>query len=278
MFRIISDLGADIPMELQSETLTLINQSVTIDGQEKIYDLQSPEQMHQCFADIQNATTYATRAMTYQELFDTINNFAQIGGDILCFSFSQRLSGTGRQMQKVCQDLDGKYGKVVYYDTQTATVGQGVLVYYALQAQRAGKSIEQTVELLDKIKDNLHFYILLDKNNHFFKGGRCDGMSAQRQGYPMLYLPLGQLYHQVAEFFSRESGLAFVEKKLQANKNAVIFVGHGNNVELAKSLAERWQKYGKTATCYANPVMGVHTGKDPILVAYLQDGDAICDL
>ena len=275
MFKIISDLGADIPRSLKTNDLTLINQAVKINGENKIYQLSSDEEMHQCFEDIENASTYATQAMGYQMLYDEIEGVAK-NADVLCFSFSQKLSATGGQMQRACNDLNGKYGKVYYYDTQTATVGQGILVYYALLCSKNNKTIEETVALLDQLKEKLHFYVLLDKDNHFFRGGRCDDMQNKNCVYPLLYLPKGDFYKQVAEFLSPSAGLSFIEKKLQKASNSIIFIGHGNNVAQAQALAKKWQTYAPIVdVCYVNPVMGVHTGKDPILVAYLQDTDLV---
>jgi fatty acid-binding protein DegV len=192
--------------------------------------------------------------------------------DVLCFSFSQKLSATGGQMERVCNDLNGKYGKVYYYNTETATVAQGILVYYALICCKNNKTIEETIFLLDNLKEKLHFYTLLDKDNHFFRGGRCDDLQYKNHIYPLLYLPKGNLYKQVAEFVSVEAGISFIEKKLQKTKNAIVFIGHGNNVDKAYALAKKWQSYAPIVdVCYANPVMGVHTGKNPILVAYLED-------
>ena len=74
------------------------------------------------------------------------------------------------------------------------------------------------------------------------------------------------------EHASVEHVLAFLEKKLQQRDNALIFLGHGNNHSLALSLKEKWKNYApQISTCYINPVMGVHTGKDPLLVAYLEN-------
>ena len=275
MFRIVSDLGADIPREFKDDNLVVINQSVSLGGEDRIFHLDSDLDMRKFFDEVAKVESYATRAMTYQEIYSVIYPLAK-ESDLLCLSFSQRLSASGSQMQKVCADLDGKYGRMVYYDTQTATVGQGVLVYYATRLLKKGKSIDETVAILDQIKNNLRFYVLLDRENHFFKGGRCDGLEREKRGYPLLYLPLGDLYRKVAEFFAPQVGLAFLEKKLQQRDNALIFLGHGNNHSLALSLKEKWKNYApKISTCYINPVMGVHTGKDPLLVAYLENSPLI---
>lgn len=271
MFKIISDLGADLPNSLKNENSYIVNQTITLDGYERMYDLNDDKSMYLCFEEIERSSTFATKAMTYQFLYDTIYSQAK-SSDLLCMSFSQRLSGTGMQMQKVCEELDGKFGKVKYFDTKTATVGQGILLYWATICQQSGKSMEQTIEVLDQLTAHLHLYVLLDINNHFFSGGRCQGRMQTLPTYPLLYLPISDLYRPVTEFFSYHSGINFLEKQLKKQNNAMITIGHGNNIQEANDLAARWQHYAPIVNaCYINPVMGAHTGRSPILVAYLEE-------
>ncbi len=268
-FRIVSDLGADIPLNLMdTNQLYVINQPVTLNDEEKIFEHGNAKDMQSFYNQLANAKTFRTRAMTYEELYKGIAPHAQ-SGDVLCFSFSARLSATGGQMQKVCNDLDGKPHNVKYFDTQTASLGQGIIVYLAIQCRNNGMSIEQTVDYLTKAMQRLRCYVLLDKDNNFFKGGRADGVAQKSSLYPLLYLPLGDLFKQVATFLTPQMALNFLRKKLTAQPLEMLFVGHGNNVAQAQQIVEEFG-HGITSGCaYTNAVMGIHSGKDPIFVAYL---------
>ena len=103
MFRIISDIGADIPAELKS-SMTIVNQDVNIDGENVIID-SDERSIVEFYKRIDVARTYATRALRLDEIVVVLER-EQGKGDILCFSFSQRLSATGAQMEKACNMID----------------------------------------------------------------------------------------------------------------------------------------------------------------------------
>ena len=46
MFKIISDLGADLPNSLKNENSYIVNQTITLDGYERMYDLNDDKSMY----------------------------------------------------------------------------------------------------------------------------------------------------------------------------------------------------------------------------------------
>ncbi len=268
-FKIISDLGADIPLNLiSSNDVVIINQSVELDGKECVYKHGDSTEMAEFYNDLENAQLCKTRAMNYDEIYAIVSKEAQ-KNDVLCFSFSQRLSATGGQMQKVCEDLNGKPNEVCYCDTETASLGQGVLVYIAVKCREQGLTLKKTVDYINAVKPRLRCYLVLDKCNNFFKGGRAENVNEAEKGYAVLILPLKNLYKKVANFLTREMAVKFVLNKLEREEAEILFVGHGNNIEEAERVVNACGK-GLTSGCaYANAVMGVHSGVNPLMVAYL---------
>lgn len=266
MFKIISDIGADIPKELK-EDIIIIGQEVSIDGKDVVVG-STDDALISFYQHINNAKTLATRSLKSEEILSQIDELK--GSDLLCFSFSQRLSATGSQMEKACTFLENTR-HIRYYDTQTATVAQGILIYIATILRKEGKSIEQTIEYLDSVKDKLSFYVILDKSSRFLSGGRAESLDENSLYYPVLRLPLGDLYKCIGYALTKEEGISFVERKIKKKPLEILFIGHGSNVNEALELQSRWSAYANTVgTCFANPVMGVHTGDNAILVAFLE--------
>jgi DegV family protein with EDD domain len=269
-FRIVSDLGADIPNSLINSQLTIINQKVWLNGQYQMFDLKKSQSMLDFYKQIRTATDYKTEAMHYEDVYPVIENEAMLG-DVLCFSFSQRLSGTGVQIEKACLFLDGKYGKVKYFDTKTATLGQGIIVYHAILCRNEGMDIEQTIVVLNDLLPHLRFFLALDNNNNFIKGGRAGEqlVSNAHIYYPTLYLPIGDLYKKVGNFLSREIQIAFLINYINKYCNNILFIAHGSNIEEVESMTS-YLNCNTYCDCFANPVMGIHTGDNAILIAFLE--------
>lgn len=269
MFRIVSDIGADIPKELKTQ-ITVIHQEVSI-NEENIVVREDEKDFVDFYTMIDSAKNYRTRALTVNEIKSVLEKEHNYG-DILCFSFSQRLSATGYQMEKACNDMNFEHNKILYYDTQTATVGQGVLIYLAMLCRDNGFSMEETIANINKYKNKLKFYVILDKSTHFFSGGRAENLLEKSSYYPVLYLPLGELYQCIGYTLNRRAAIKFLEEKISKKSNKVIFIGHGNNKAEAEKLKQKWSCYAETiGTCFANPVMGVHTGDKALLVAILEN-------
>lgn len=269
MFRIISDIGADIPAELKS-SMTIVNQDVNIDGENVIID-SDERSIVEFYKRIDVARTYATRALRLDEIVVVLER-EQGKGDILCFSFSQRLSATGAQMEKACNMIDGKPNRIVYYDTRTATIGQGLMIYLAQRCNEQGLSIDQTVAYLKKVEEKLSFYVILDKSSHFFSGGRAANLNNESLYYPVLKLPLGELYQCIGYTLSKRDAVKYVVQKIRKKNIDIIFIGHGSNRQEALWLKDELAGYSNTiGVCYANPVMGVHTGDNALLISFLEE-------
>lgn len=268
MFKIISDIGADIPVELKP-SMTIINQDVTIND-ERIVVGNDERSMVDFYKKIDAAETYATRALRLDEIVEILER-EQGNGDMLCFSFSQRLSATGAQMERACNLIDGKPNRIVYYDTRSATIGQGLLIYLAQRCNEQGLSVDQTIAYLKKVETKLSFYVILDKSSHFFSGGRATNLNNESLYYPILKLPLGDLYQCVGYTLSKRDAMKYVEKKIHKKPIDIIFIGHGSNKQEALCLKNELAGCANTiGVCYANSVMGVHTGDNALLISFLE--------
>lgn len=268
-FSIISDIGCDIPNALvTNDDVNIINQSIMIDGAPELINIKSPLALSDFYQRITKVKYLKTGAL----LYDTANAFISKtarSNDILCFSFSQRLSATGMNMEKACLDCDKlTENKIYYINTHSASIGQGLLIYKAIKLRREGKKLEEVIPIIEIYADHIKMFVALDVNNNFNLGGRAENI-AHSDKYPLLFLPKDGLYQTVGYFTNRTHQLKFLSEYVKKHKQDIAFVGHGSNQAEAASFAN---DIGQSADycCFANPVMGVHTGDNAILVAYIE--------
>ena len=92
-----------------------------------------------------NATTAQVNMATY---CDVARPYLQAGKDVLFLVFSSGLSGSYNSCTLAVEDLKAEFAdrEIVAVDTRAASMGEGLLVYYAAQQQKAGKTLAEVAD------------------------------------------------------------------------------------------------------------------------------------
>jgi len=102
------------------------------------------------------------------------------GHDVLMLIFSSSLSGMYLTAKAAEVELQAKYPqrKIVAFDTRCASVGEGLLVHYALKYRDEGYTFEETLQwVTQNAKRCIHWFTVSDL--HFLhRGGRLSATSA----------------------------------------------------------------------------------------------------
>ena len=94
---------------------------------------------------MRDGKTSTTNQITTVQFEETFEPFLQQGLDVLYIGFSSGLSGTFNSSLLAVEELQKKYPdrKIISVDSLAASMGEGLLVYDAVQQKRAGLDIEQ---------------------------------------------------------------------------------------------------------------------------------------
>ena len=114
---------------------------------------------------------------------DIIPDFEKVlssGRDLLYIAFSSGLSGSYNNLNLVAQDMRSKYPdrKIVVIDSLCASLGQGLLVDYAVKMRDEGKSIDEVAMWAEANKLGLNHWFTVDSLSHLRRGGRVTGAAA----------------------------------------------------------------------------------------------------
>src|SRR5699024_10408103 len=95
-------------------------------------------------------------------------------------SFSSALSTT---YQSACiaarEVMEANPGATVaVVDSRAASLGQGMLVYLAVQEKNQGKSLEEVQAFVEAKKDHIDHWFTVDDLNHLKRGGRVSAAAA----------------------------------------------------------------------------------------------------
>lgn len=125
----------------------------------------------------ERATTTLVNTAAFIELFQPI---LSEGNDILYIGFSSVLSGTFGSSIIATEELKENYpdSKIICIDSLSASMGEGLLVYYAAKMKLEGKGIDEVSQWVLDNRLNLCHWFTVDDLNHLKRGGRISAMTA----------------------------------------------------------------------------------------------------
>lgn len=261
----------DYPVKLIRSTLNLGGKEY-----EDYVDIQAKE-----FYDIINAnpdidvstsqTSTGKIASVYEELKDEGYT------DVIAVVISSKLSGT---YQGAILAKDMVPGINVYViDSRSVSYGEAYLVLEAIKMIKNGSKVRDIIDKLEKIRDNIYIYVLVDTLKFLVKNGRLSTTS----GFLGTLLKIKPLLH-----IQRDGSLVPFEKirttgKAQQRlvevvshdiegKNVIMFIVYTNNREKAEEIKNQFLAVRPDLSVEVvplTPVVGAHAGPGTLGVGYI---------
>jgi len=171
--RIITDSASDI-MEPDRKDLTVL--PMTVRFGEKEY-LDGVTINHQEFYEklIESDELPVTSLISPGDFEAAYQKAAEAGEQVLVVTLSGKLSGT---YQSACIAAADFEENVRVVDSMNATIGEQILVLYALQLSDQGVELDEIVRTLEQAKKKIHVLGLLDTLEYLKKGGRISKTAA----------------------------------------------------------------------------------------------------
>lgn len=282
-FIIMTDSCCDLPAQIADTLeLSVLPLSFTINGKEHFNYLDnrdiSSEYFYRLLREGTQCTTSAANATAFLSAMESI---LEQGKDILCICFSSALSTTCASAQMAAKELALKYpnNKIYIVDSLSASLGQGMLAYYAVQQKQNGKTIEQVYQWIEQNKLHLCHWFTVDDLNHLKLGGRISPAVAFVGSLlgvkPILHVDdTGHLVN-VGKIKGRRASLSQLVEKLEETEvhiaEQTIFISHGGCQEDAELLAKMIRKQLPVKDIIISPigpVIGSHSGPGTLAVFF----------
>ncbi len=211
----------------------------------------------------------------------TILPVLEEGYDVLVLAFSSGLSGTYQNIVNSAEDYKEMFPdrKIIVVDTLCASMGQGLLVHYAVQLKNQGKTIEEVTAFAQENKLNVCHTFTLDDLFFLKRGGRLSGTSAV-VGSLMGIKPLmhvaddGKLY-VTGKARGRKAAMEHLIASVGNGtdlKNQEIYLVHGDCEEDAKFIAQEVIKRYNVKNVIINcldPVIASHAGPGTLAIFFM---------
>ena len=283
-FTIVTDSSADLPAGLVQELgVEVIPLAFTIQG--KTYrnypdDREmDPKAFYQMLRSGEVATTSAANAFEFTSAVEPI---LQAGRDVLILAFSSGLSTTCQSAQLAAQELSEKYPerKVYAVDTLAASLGQGLLVWYAANLKKQGKTMEEVRDWTEEHKLNLCHWFTVDDLHFLKRGGRISAATAvlgtMLSIKPVMHVDNEGHLIKVGTARGRNASLKalvdHMEQTVLDLKGQSIFISHGDCLADAQKVADDIRaRFGveDIVINYVGPVIGAHSGPGTVALFFM---------
>ena len=281
LFTLTTDSTVDMPLSYFGENdIAFTRLKFTIDV--KTYSDGDPDMSGKVFYDlVRSGKTSTTTQVNIEEFKDFFKETLEKGKDVLHLCFSSGLSGTCNSAIVAAEELADEYPdrKVIVVDSLCASMGQGLLLDYAVGLRDEGKTLEEAASWLEDNKLRLVHYFTVDDLGHLQRGGRISKLTAVFGGLlnvkPILHVDNNGKLVSVGKVRGRKQSLdelVNVMEKLQDGTQKKAFISHGDSEKDALYVAEQMKSRLGVETVVTNcigPVIGGHAGPGTIAVFYM---------
>jgi DegV family protein with EDD domain len=207
--------------------------------------------------------TAAAAPGAFKDAFESL--FAQGYDEIVCVNVGSKLSATMGSAKIAAEMMPDK--KIHVYDTQSATLGQGLLALLAAQRALEGKSGAEIVDELERRRRTLVLYLALETLEFLKRGGRISPARAAI-GNVLSVKPIITVVDGVVETAdkprTRGKARARVLELLDVKSPEMVAVIHGQAEDIdsfTDDLAKQTKfPRDRIGTYLIGPSVGPHTG------------------
>ena len=280
-FEIITDSACDFSgAEYESLGLTCVPLSVEFRG--SVSDDRNDDSLKDFYDGLRAGDVAKTSAVNPETWKNAILPALEKGKDVLVMAFSSGLSTTCQSAQIAAAELRESYPQrqILVVDTLCASMGQGLLVWYACRKRAAGAGLTEVYNWVQDSKLHLCHWFTVDDLFFLKRGGRINAATAlvgtMLNIKPVLHVDDEGHLISVSKARGRKASIEALAKKISeldgGFDNSTMAISHGDCREDAEYLAKLLkEKYGAKEVIinYVGAVIGSHSGPGTLALFFL---------
>ena len=280
-YQIITDSCCDFTKEMYEKLgLAVVPLMVNVRGQ--TFPDRNDESLKDMYAGLRAgevATTSAANPGQWQELMEP---HLQKGEDLLVLAFSSGLSTTYQSASMAADELRTMYPDrtISVVDSLCASLGEGLLAYYACKKRDEGMSLQELTQWLLDNRLHLCHWFTVDDLMYLKRGGRVSAATAivgtMLSIKPVLHVDNEGHLINVGKARGRKASIQAMAKKVAelgaGFDNSTMFISHGDCPEDAEYLAGLLkEQYGAKEVYinYVGAVIGSHSGPGTLALFFM---------
>ncbi len=204
MLHLVTDSSCDLPEEiLKKYDIRVIPLTVHIDGESYRENVDiSPKEFYSKMALSKELpkTSQPSPGM-FADVFTELSKT----GPVLCITISSGLSGT---YQAACLGKELSGADITLFDSLVGSLGHGLCLLKAAKLAESGYSLPDIVRELEKYRDEMTVFVLLNTLDNIVRGGRLSKVQGT----------LGKLLNIRVLLRNDKDGKVVIQEKVRGNK------------------------------------------------------------
>ena len=280
-YQIITDSGSDLPEALLNQ-LDVRRVSLTVNFKGETLNDSVDAGIKELYDGLRTGHTATTSAVNPDRWAAAMKETLEEGKNVLVIAFSSGLSTTYQSAVIAAEELREIYPqrKILVVDSLCASLGQGLLVYYACAKRDEGMDIESLAAWLEENRLHLCHWFTVNDLMYLKRGGRVSAATAavgtMLNIKPVLHVDDEGHLISVSKVRGRKASIEALAAKVgqlgEGFDNWVAFISHGDCLEDAQTLAAMLkERYGvqEVIIGYVGAVIGSHAGPDVLALFFL---------
>ena len=280
-YKIITDSACDLPKAMVQQLDVKVAPLHVLFKGENLPD-SVDEGLKEIYAGLRAGENTSTSAVNPDAWAQELEPVLAAGQDALVLAFSSGLSTTYQSAVIAAEAMKEKYPQrtVRVVDTGCASLGQGLLVWYACKQRDAGLSLDALTDWCEENKLHLCHWFTVDNLMHLKRGGRVSAATAlvgtMLQIKPVLHVDDAGHLINVSKARGRKASIealaAKVEELGEGYDNSTMFICHGDCIDDAKRLeAILKERFGvkEVFIGYTGAVIGSHSGPGTLALFFM---------
>jgi DegV family protein with EDD domain len=273
--KIVTDSTMDMSVEMAEKLgIVIVPLSVSINGETYLdrYEINPDEYIEVMKNSEELPKSSQPSAGSFLEVYDQLG---EEGYEVLSIHMTGKMSGTVRSAESAAQMTKAK---VTVIDSKFISIALQFQVKEAALMAKQGKSMEEILERLDKIREHTKLYIMVDTLENMVKGGRI-GKGKAFIGSLLNIKPIASLegaeYNPVAKVRSHSQVVKFLAKQFSEDVKGKTIRGagivHAEAHELSTKIKDaifELTGYNEISIDYTGPTISTHTGPGALALMY----------
>ncbi|MGG7212276.1 DegV family protein [Clostridium nigeriense] len=280
---IFTDSCCDLPISfVEQNNIQVMHLRVNIKGKDIPDDLGvsiSHKNFYNLIREGEMPTTSQANVSNFEESF---RKFVKEGYSIIYIGFSSALSGcvNSARLAKEVVVEEIKDADITIIDSKSASMGLGLIVYYATNMLDEGKNKEEIISWIEENKLKINHWFTVDDLNHLKRGGRVSSTVAivgtMLSIKPVMHVDNEGRLIPISKVKGRKKSIKALQEKLKERivnpEQQVVFISHGDCLEDAEHLRALILEEVNVKDVIINnvgPAVGSHSGPGTVALFFI---------
>lgn len=280
---ILTDSCSDLPIEYIDENqLPFLSLTCHFNGRDYKDDFGKSLSYKEFYDTIRGGTVATTSQINTYHFIEEFKKYVTQGKSVIYIGFSSALSGCVSSAEAAKKSIYEEFpdADITVIDTKCASLGQGLMVTYAVDMLKKGCSKQEIVDWIEENKLRMNHWFTVEDLIYLKRGGRISSSTAIIGTIlnikPVMHVDDEGRLIPVTKVKGRKKSLKALAQRLFDEivnpEEQVIAISHGDCLEDANYLRELILSSVKVKDVIINnvgPVIGSHSGPGTVALFFL---------